>query len=156
MKKYLLIFAILLTGCQTEQLPQEELTVLNAEVRTDAPVLWKDGKVPFIMNARGKNSLKTTALLYQAMERIESKTDIEFIETTENRGSLKLVEFITFDKEKGSVCEFGFQAEDTNGQYLGVNLNADLQYTLRVFAYTLGQESAAREKIDYEYLNTIY
>jgi hypothetical protein len=156
MKKYLLIFAILLTGCQTEQLPQEELTVLNAEVRTDAPVLWANAEVPYIMNARGKNSLRTTSLMYQAMEHIEANTEIRFIETTEKRGSLKLVEFITFDKEKGSVCEFGFQPEDTNGQYLGVNLNADLQYTLRVFAYTLGQESAAREKIDYEYLNTIY
>jgi hypothetical protein len=156
MKKYLLIFAILLTGCQTEQLPQEELTVLNAEVRTDAPVLWKDGKVPFIMNARGKNSLRTTALLYQAMERIESKTDIEFIETTEKRGGLKLVELITFEDKKGALADFGFQAENPNGQWLAVNLNADLQFTLRVFAYTLGQESAAREKIDYEYLNTIY
>jgi hypothetical protein len=158
MKKYLLIFAILLTGCQTEQLPQEELISFNA-VATEDVKLWTNGEVPFMLSKRSyEMSNETKALFYAAINKIESKTDIRFIEVEDKNGSLQLIQAIDAKEEVG-YAELGNQTYGDFGwrnQYAAVNNGSKMELVLRVLAYSLGQISAESETIDYEYLNTIY
>jgi hypothetical protein len=158
MKKYLLIFAILLTGCQTDQLPQEPLTSFDA-VATQDVKLWANGEVPFMLTKRSyEMSNETKALFYAAINKIESKTDIRFIEVEDKNGSLQLIQAIDAKEEVG-YAELGNQTYGDFGwrnQYAAVNNGSKMELVLRVLAYSLGQQSAETETIDYEYLNTIY
>jgi hypothetical protein len=97
-------------------------------------------------------------LFYAAINKIESKTDIRFIEVEDKNGSLQLIQAIDAKEEVG-YAELGNQTYGDFGwrnQYTAVNNGSKMELVLRVLAYSLGQISAESETIDYEYLNTIY
>jgi hypothetical protein len=147
MKKYLLIFALLFISCDTDQLPQEPLASFDA-VATQDVKLWTNGEVPFMLAKRSyEMSNETKALFYAAINKIESKTDIRFIEV--ENGSLQLMEGM----EGFAYAELGKQPES---QVAVISKTSRMELILRVLAYSLGQRSAETETIDYEYLNTIY
>jgi hypothetical protein len=159
MKKYLLIFALLLTGCQTDQLPQEELATFNFSTEGEVK-LWKGGEVPYMLTSRSYKMDANTAEKYlKAITKIESKTSIRFIATEEKEGTLLLVQAIDSNNDFGHA-ELGDKTYGKNGvpqkQYTAISPNISETSLLRLLAFTLGQKSALTEKIDYEYLNTIY
>jgi hypothetical protein len=158
MKKYLLVFALLFISCDTDQLPQEPLTSFDA-VATQDVKLWTNGEVPFMLTERTYESSEETKALYRAaINKIESKTDIRFIEVEDKNGSLQLIQSIDAEEEFG-YAELGNQTYGDYGwrnQYVAVKNGSKMELVLRVLAYSLGQRSAETETIDYEYLNTIY